>query len=158
MLRFKLDDVLYEFQVLPNGLACGPRIFTKITKPIFSCLRKNGHLNSCKMSKHAQCKSGSEVGRNWSLTESSKEHIKFLELEAVWFVLRSLVDHLTNVHIGLLIDNTTALFCINNMGGNVQNYNELTREIWLWCKSKNIWLSATWEQCGCWSFEQIRSW
>ena len=55
-----------------------------------------GGGGSCKMSKHAQCKSGSEVGGNWSLTESSKEHIKFLELEAVWFVLRSLVYKCTH--------------------------------------------------------------
>ena len=45
-LRFHFDGVLYEFQALPNGLASGPRIFTKITKPIFSTLRKRGHTNS----------------------------------------------------------------------------------------------------------------
>ena len=46
LLRFKFEDVLYEFQVLPNGIASGPRLFTKITKPIFSQLRKWGFINS----------------------------------------------------------------------------------------------------------------
>ena len=45
-LRFTWRDRLYEFTCLPNGLSSGPRIFTKITKPIFSDLRKKGHLNS----------------------------------------------------------------------------------------------------------------
>ena len=46
LLRFQFDDVLYEFQALPNGLASGPRLFTKLTKPFFSHLRKKGLLNS----------------------------------------------------------------------------------------------------------------
>ena len=46
LLRFKFDGTLYEFQALPNGLASGPRLFTKLTKPFFSHLRKNGQLNS----------------------------------------------------------------------------------------------------------------
>ena len=46
LLRFKFDNVLYEFQALPNGLASGPRLFTKLTKPFFSHLRKQGFINS----------------------------------------------------------------------------------------------------------------
>ena len=46
LLRFTFDSRLYEFQVLPNGLGSGPRIFTKITKPFFSYLRKMGYMNS----------------------------------------------------------------------------------------------------------------
>ena len=46
LLRFHFDGKLYEFQALPNGLASGPRLFTKITKPFFSHLRKKGLLNS----------------------------------------------------------------------------------------------------------------
>ena len=46
LLRFQFDNCLYEFQALPNGLASGPRLFTKITKPFFSHLRKKGLLNS----------------------------------------------------------------------------------------------------------------
>ena len=46
LLRFQFDGFLYEFQALPNGLASGPRLFTKLTKPFFSHLRKMGLLNS----------------------------------------------------------------------------------------------------------------
>ena len=46
LLRFQFDGNLYEFQALPNGLASGPRLFTKLTKPFFSHLRKMGLLNS----------------------------------------------------------------------------------------------------------------
>ena len=45
-LRFKFRNVLYEFNCLPNGLSSGPRLFTKITKPLFANLREMGHLNS----------------------------------------------------------------------------------------------------------------
>ena len=34
-----------QFTCLPNGLASAPRIFTKLLKPIFYTLRKNGYLN-----------------------------------------------------------------------------------------------------------------
>ncbi len=33
------------FTCLPNGLSSAPRIFTKITKPIFAVLRRKGHMN-----------------------------------------------------------------------------------------------------------------
>jgi len=41
-LRFFWDGKLYEFTCMPNGLACAPRIFTKILKPVFSFLRSRG--------------------------------------------------------------------------------------------------------------------
>ena len=42
-LRFKWNDVLYEFTCLPNGLACCPRVFTRLLKPIFSEMSLKGH-------------------------------------------------------------------------------------------------------------------
>lgn len=39
-LRFKWDDILYEFQVLPFGLKTAPRLFTKLLKPVVSHLRQ----------------------------------------------------------------------------------------------------------------------
>ena len=41
-LRFRWDNILYEYQVLPNGLSSGPRFVTKILSPIFVHLRKLG--------------------------------------------------------------------------------------------------------------------
>ena len=42
-LKFFWKDNLYCYQALPNGLACAPRLFTKLCKPIYSRLRKMGH-------------------------------------------------------------------------------------------------------------------
>ena len=39
-LRFEFEGQLYQFRVLPNGLACGPRLFTKIMKVPLSILRQ----------------------------------------------------------------------------------------------------------------------
>lgn len=44
-LRFLWNNDLYEFTCLPFGLSPGPRVFTKLLKPMFSSLRKMGHLN-----------------------------------------------------------------------------------------------------------------
>ena len=44
-LRFTWKGNLYQFTCLPNGLACGPRQYTKLMKPVFSALRKEGHIN-----------------------------------------------------------------------------------------------------------------
>ena len=38
-LKFIWRDQLYAFTSLPMGLTSGPRIFTKVLKPIFSYLR-----------------------------------------------------------------------------------------------------------------------
>jgi len=43
-LRFMWRDTMYEYQVLPNGLSPGPRIFTKLLKPIFAHLGEQGHI------------------------------------------------------------------------------------------------------------------
>ena len=42
-LRFRWQRKLYQFKVLPNGLACAPRFFTKILTPVFAGLRQQGH-------------------------------------------------------------------------------------------------------------------
>ena len=41
-LRFTWREVLYEFNCMPMGLACAPRLFTKLMKPVYSFLRSNG--------------------------------------------------------------------------------------------------------------------
>ena len=45
-LRFVLYDQLFEFCVLPQGLASAPRLFTKLLKPVFVYLRSQG-FESC---------------------------------------------------------------------------------------------------------------
>jgi hypothetical protein len=42
-----------------------------------------------------------------------------------------------------MCDNTTAVSCINHMGTSHSDpCNKLTAEIWMWCASHNIWLTA----------------
>ena len=41
-LRFRWGDQLLQFRVLPNGLACAPRFFTKLLVPIYATLRERG--------------------------------------------------------------------------------------------------------------------
>jgi hypothetical protein len=43
-LKFCWDNNLYHFNVLPNGLSSGPRLFTKILKPPFAKLRSLGFV------------------------------------------------------------------------------------------------------------------
>ena len=41
-LKFQWRDKLYQFRVLPNGLACAPRYFTKLLTPLFAEARQMG--------------------------------------------------------------------------------------------------------------------
>ncbi|MCG7878916.1 MAG: reverse transcriptase domain-containing protein, partial [Candidatus Thiodiazotropha endolucinida] len=45
-LRFIWKDKTYEYSSLPNGVACAPRYFTKLLKPVYAKLRQMGHKNS----------------------------------------------------------------------------------------------------------------
>ena len=44
-LKFSWNGKLFNFTCLPNGLACAPRLFTKLLKPAYSSLRSNGYLS-----------------------------------------------------------------------------------------------------------------
>ena len=58
--------------------------------------------------------------------------------------LQSLCSSVSNSHVKVLTDNTTAAAYIRNMGGTRSiECNEMAREIWLWCKEKQIWLSVS---------------
>ena len=45
-LKFQVQDQLYEFVTLPNGLSSAPRIFTKVMKLVYSTLRARSHVTS----------------------------------------------------------------------------------------------------------------
>ena len=50
---------------------------------------------------------------------------------------------MTNCHINIYIDNTTAVSYINAMGGTHSlECNKIAREIWTWCIQRNIWATA----------------
>ena len=78
----------------------------------------------------------------WSFEEKSY-HINYLELLAVFLGLKCYFKSFSNTHIRLRIDNTTALAAINHMGtSHSHECNNLSKSIWEWCKTRNIWLSA----------------
>ena len=82
------------------------------------------------------------AGGRWSNVEK-EHHINYLELKAVLLGLQSLCSSVSNSHVKVLTDNTTAVAYIRNMGGTRSiECNEMAREIWLWCKEKQIWLSV----------------
>lgn len=44
-LKFEWKGAYYQYTCLPNGLACAPRLFTKILKPIYAHLHSVGHVS-----------------------------------------------------------------------------------------------------------------
>ena len=45
-LKFEWEGKMYQYTCFPNGLTSAPRDFTKITKVLFSHLRKAGHIST----------------------------------------------------------------------------------------------------------------
>lgn len=43
-LCFRWQGKIYQFTCLPNGISDGPRLFTKLMKPIFAKLREMGYI------------------------------------------------------------------------------------------------------------------
>ncbi|XP_071578071.1 uncharacterized protein [Temnothorax nylanderi] len=86
---------------------------------------------------------GERAGGFWTENEQ-KLHINRLELIAALFALKSFASEYRNCEILLRIDNTTAVAYINKMGG-VQhpNLHRIAKEIWQWCKIRDIWLVAS---------------
>lgn len=44
-LKYMWKDQCFQYTCLPNGLSSAPRVFTKLLKPVFSTLRKQGFEN-----------------------------------------------------------------------------------------------------------------
>ena len=44
-LKLEWEGQYYQYTCLPNGLACAPRLFTKILKPIYARLHSLGHIS-----------------------------------------------------------------------------------------------------------------
>jgi hypothetical protein len=85
---------------------------------------------------------GNSFGGRWTL-EEKLNHINVLELMAIFFALKALVDKVRNTHVKILSDSSTAVCYINNMGGiRSDKCNEVSRDIWLFCMSEGIWLSC----------------
>ncbi len=46
LFRFVHRNKIYQYCVMPNGVGPGPRLFTKLMKPVFAKLRNEGHVSS----------------------------------------------------------------------------------------------------------------
>lgn len=83
------------------------------------------------------------VHGRWKPSEKSN-HINYLELLAVFLGLKSFINNETNCSILLRVDNTTAISYVNRMGGiQFQHLSDLSRSIWQWCETRNLWLFAS---------------
>ena len=70
--------------------------------------------------------------------------INILELKAILFSLKALLNDSKNVHLKILSDNTTAVHSINNMGTcRSLPCHQVVMDIWEWADAQNNWLTAT---------------
>jgi len=84
---------------------------------------------------------GVSNGGRWN--EDEKEfHINILELLAIKKGIQSFCQKEKDSHIKVMSDNATAISYIKNMGGTKSTLcNKVAKDIWLWCKSRNIWIT-----------------
>ena len=62
---------------------------------------------------------------------------------AVFLALKSFLSVVQNKHVKLLVDNTTAVTIINQMGTSHSRVNnQLSQHIWSWCIDHNVWLTV----------------
>lgn len=91
----------------------------------------------------AHCKKDNKTTEGIWSSEEYELHINEQELLAVKFSLQSLCNEDHDIHIKVFSDNTTTVQSLNKMNSNKPHINKLVREIWLWCKDRNIQLTVT---------------
>ena len=81
-------------------------------------------------------------GGNWT-PEEAQHDINYLEMLAVFLALKSFTSVVQGNHVKLLVDNTTAVSTINQMGTcHSRVNNHLSQQIWLWCIDHAVWLTV----------------
>ena len=82
-------------------------------------------------------------GGNWT-PEEAQHDINYLEMLAVFLALKSFSNTISGKHVKLMVDNTTAVTTINQMGTcHSWLNNQLAHQIWMWCIDHRIWLTVT---------------
>ena len=82
------------------------------------------------------------TGGRWSI-EEKQEHINVLELKAGLLGIKAFQLKLSNVHVKLTMDSTTAISYVSRMGGtHSQKCNVLAFEFWELCRKLNLWVTA----------------
>ena len=85
---------------------------------------------------------GVRTGGLWSQSEN-RNHINYLELLAATFAVKSFAKLTKNAHILLKMDNSTAIFYVNRMGGtHSPKLSNLAIQLWQWCLERNVTLTA----------------
>ena len=83
-----------------------------------------------------------QTGGPWS-PEEKQYHINCLEILAAFLAIKTFMKNRTDTTILILIDNTTAVAYINNLGGTVSpRATEIAKELWMWCLERNITVKA----------------
>ena len=76
-------------------------------------------------------------------SEEAKSHTNYLELSAALFALKCFVHEVSNSHVKIMVDNTSAVEMINKMGSTKSdNCNKVVFKIWQFCIKNNIWLNS----------------
>ena len=84
-----------------------------------------------------------KTGLEWLQSDRENMHINYLELKAVYFALQSFSQALQNMHVRFMVDNTTAVAYIREMGGSKSFLcNEMEHKIWLFANERKIWISS----------------
>jgi hypothetical protein len=116
-----------------------PQAYQKISRDLpQSILRTDASMSGWGAATH-DC----ETGGRWTMVEA-QAHINVLELKAAFLGLKALCNSAIGTHIHLQMDNTTAVAHVNAKGGShSKGCNSVSRLIWEWCITKDIWLSAS---------------
>ena len=86
---------------------------------------------------------GTLTGGSWTADEA-ENHINYSETKTVLLGLRYFSDIISGKSITVLIDNTTAVACLNQMETYHSNtISRLVIDIWEWCITHTIWLTAS---------------
>ena len=82
------------------------------------------------------------TGGQWSAMETSL-HINAKELLAAFLALQTFARGLKDTHVCLRVDNTTAVYYINCMGGTHSSILlEIAKQVWEWSLGRNLFISA----------------
>ena len=80
------------------------------------------------------------TGGRWN---DAPHDINYLEILAVLSSLQSFSDKVSTKHIKLMVDNTTAVATINQMGTCHSNlHTKLVQQIWQWYILLGVWLTV----------------
>ena len=86
---------------------------------------------------------GSGANGRWSKDEA-KLHINVLEMLAIEYALKAFENQICSKHVKIQSDNQCAVSYIRNMGGSKSMIcNDISFNIWSWCRARNIWITIT---------------